>query len=261
MLAGIYYPQGSLKAKLCVQGRNQLYAYCEERGVRYKRIGKILVASEESQLEALRTYQRKGHGNGVRARAHCEFFPHGRHELAHSTAFLCRAHTGMTHVCLPAHARANCCHARFWLLEPPEDSSRRRMVANMSHAPFECTSWQRMQHVQVDLKWLEAHEAKALEPELRCVAALWSENTGIVDSKGCAQPAHASRCAAPRSRLWNTCCPFPAWQCGPYPITSTCTAAGGMRSCSAPWKLEPAAKGVGGQRRMLQGPSLVPVAG
>lgn len=41
-----------------------------------------------------------------------------------------------------------------------------------------------MRRVQVDLKWLEAHEAKALEPELRCVAALWSENTGIVDSKG-----------------------------------------------------------------------------
>lgn len=64
--AGIYYPQGSLKAKLCVRGRNQLYAYCEQRGVRYKRLGKILVASDESQLEALRGYQRKGHGNGVR---------------------------------------------------------------------------------------------------------------------------------------------------------------------------------------------------
>lgn len=36
--------------------------------------------------------------------------------------------------------------------------------------------------LQVDLKWLEGNEAKAMEPKLRCVAALWSENTGIVDA-------------------------------------------------------------------------------
>ena len=35
----------------------------------------------------------------------------------------------------------------------------------------------------MDLQWLQAHEAKAKEPELRCVAALWSENSGIVDCR------------------------------------------------------------------------------
>ena len=37
--AGIYYPQGSLKARFCVEGRQRLYAYCEERGVAHQRCG------------------------------------------------------------------------------------------------------------------------------------------------------------------------------------------------------------------------------
>ena len=64
-LAGIYYPQGSLKARLCVEGREALYAYCEARGVPYKRLGKLMVAADESQLDELRSYKEKGHKNGV----------------------------------------------------------------------------------------------------------------------------------------------------------------------------------------------------
>ena len=48
--AGIYYPPGSLKAKLCMEGRERLYAYCRERGVPHKRLGKLLVATEEDEV-------------------------------------------------------------------------------------------------------------------------------------------------------------------------------------------------------------------
>jgi L-2-hydroxyglutarate oxidase LhgO len=47
--AGIYYPQGSLKARLCVEGRAALYAYAEEHGVPFSRCGKLIVACHEEQ--------------------------------------------------------------------------------------------------------------------------------------------------------------------------------------------------------------------
>lgn len=64
-MAGIYYPPGSLKAKLCVAGRNRIYDYCEAHNVPYKRIGKILVAADESQLDDLRRYKQTAQKNGV----------------------------------------------------------------------------------------------------------------------------------------------------------------------------------------------------
>ncbi len=57
--AGLYYPPGSLKALLCVQGREQLYAYCAERGVGVQRCGKLLVATRDEdlpKLDAIRTH-------------------------------------------------------------------------------------------------------------------------------------------------------------------------------------------------------------
>ena len=63
--AGIYYPEGSLKARLCVQGKTQLYNYCEERGIGFKRCGKLIVASSASQVSQLQAIMTKAAANGV----------------------------------------------------------------------------------------------------------------------------------------------------------------------------------------------------
>ena len=63
--AGIYYPQGSWKAKLCVKGRQQLYAYAAERGIAHRRCGKLIVATHADQMPALEAILQKAHANGV----------------------------------------------------------------------------------------------------------------------------------------------------------------------------------------------------
>ncbi|CAO3383384.1 NAD(P)/FAD-dependent oxidoreductase [Azospirillum argentinense] len=99
--AGIYYPTGSLRARLCVAGRDALYAYCAAHGVEHKRIGKLIVATEESQLPRLAAIQAQAAANGAD-----------------------------------------------------------------------------------DLQPLSTAETMALEPDLRCVGALMSPSTGIIDSHG-----------------------------------------------------------------------------
>ncbi|ESR24208.1 NAD(P)/FAD-dependent oxidoreductase [Lutibaculum baratangense] len=96
--AGIYYPTGSLKARLCVEGARRLYDWCDTHGVPTRRVGKLIVATDEAEARALAALRAKAAENGV------------------------------------------------------------------------------------DLRPLSAAEARTLEPEITCVAALHSPNTGIVDS-------------------------------------------------------------------------------
>ena len=98
---GMYYPTGSLRARLCVAGNRALYQFCASRGIAHQRLGKLIVATEPAQLAKLESIHRQGEINGVD-----------------------------------------------------------------------------------DMRWLSADEAHALEPEVRCAAALLSPSTGIVDSHG-----------------------------------------------------------------------------
>ncbi|BEP54391.1 NAD(P)/FAD-dependent oxidoreductase [Variovorax sp. V118] len=63
--AGIYYPQGSLKATLCVEGRDALYSYAQARGVPHSRCGKLIVATSAEQVGQLDAIRAKAAANGV----------------------------------------------------------------------------------------------------------------------------------------------------------------------------------------------------
>jgi L-2-hydroxyglutarate oxidase LhgO len=63
--AGIYYAPGSLKARLCREGRDLLYAWCAERGVPHRSIGKLLVAVEPEEIAALNALRSNARANGV----------------------------------------------------------------------------------------------------------------------------------------------------------------------------------------------------
>jgi L-2-hydroxyglutarate oxidase LhgO len=97
--AGIYYPTGSWKARLCVRGKVALYEYCAAHDVPHRRIGKLIVAVEEREVASLEKYKAQAEANGV-----------------------------------------------------------------------------------FDLTWLDAADVRTLEPSVRCVRALLSPSTGIIDS-------------------------------------------------------------------------------
>jgi L-2-hydroxyglutarate oxidase len=82
--AGIYYEPGSLKARLCVEGARELYAFCEKRGIQARREGKLIVATDEEELPRLDELERRGRANAVpglrriSAEGIAEIEPHAR---------------------------------------------------------------------------------------------------------------------------------------------------------------------------------------
>jgi L-2-hydroxyglutarate oxidase LhgO len=63
--AGIYYPAGSLKARLCIEGRERLYEFCDRYSVAHHRCGKLLVAGHDSEIPALEILRARGASNGA----------------------------------------------------------------------------------------------------------------------------------------------------------------------------------------------------
>ena len=127
----------------------------QQHGVPFKRIGKILVATDESQIEKLRAFQKNAKQNGV-SRSAPSTYPQLMVYAAvvASTTTHCRAFSG-------------------------------RCMADSKSQQLQEISLERSLHMQVHLEWLERDEALKMEPKLHCVAALWSPNTAIVDSHRC----------------------------------------------------------------------------
>jgi L-2-hydroxyglutarate oxidase LhgO len=63
--SGIYYPKGSLKARHCVEGNRLLYEFCAKHNIPHKHTGKLVVAADAHEAEALEVLKKKGEGNGV----------------------------------------------------------------------------------------------------------------------------------------------------------------------------------------------------
>ncbi len=63
--AGLYYPTGSARARLCAPGRRLLYAFCASHGVPHRKCGKLIVATRDDELAGLAAIQAQGRANGV----------------------------------------------------------------------------------------------------------------------------------------------------------------------------------------------------
>jgi len=127
--AGIYYPAGSLKAQLCVRGRELLYAYCAARGIDHRRCGKLIVATQPGQLADLERIAAAARRNGVE-----DLYPVGRDEaLRLEPSLQCVAALVSPSTALRPVDGA----VELWVSEEPQPLLKARWVVNCAglHAP------------------------------------------------------------------------------------------------------------------------------
>jgi len=67
--SGIYYPSTMLKTRLCIEGRQKLYHFCQKYQVDHNRLGKLIVASDASESASLHALCQQGHANGIEVRS------------------------------------------------------------------------------------------------------------------------------------------------------------------------------------------------
>lgn len=93
--AGIYYPTGSLKAQLCVDGARALYGWCAEHGVETRRVGKLIVATDGAEAEALAALRAKAADNGVTLHPLSAAEARAKEPAVHCVGALWSPHTGI----------------------------------------------------------------------------------------------------------------------------------------------------------------------
>ena len=94
--AGLYYPTGSLKASLCVEGRDRLYAFCDAHRIPHNRCGKLVVAADAHEVDDLHRLLVKAHENGVTSVVEVDVaFARSREPHVHAVAALWSPDTGI----------------------------------------------------------------------------------------------------------------------------------------------------------------------
>jgi L-2-hydroxyglutarate oxidase LhgO len=146
--AGIYYPEGSLKAQLCVRGKALLYEYCSASGVGHRRIGKLIIANgpgEEAQLDDIVT---RASANGVELeKVTPEFVKKHEPEVRASAAVLSTS-TGIISAAelmtafladIEAHNGSIACHAEVLEIEPGSPGYRVACDIEGERYEFSCS--------------------------------------------------------------------------------------------------------------------------
>ncbi len=111
--AGLYYPTGSLKARLCVEGRDRLYAFCEAHRVPHERCGKLVVAADDDEIDVLQGLLRKAHDNGVTSVVEVDVdFARRREPHVHAVAALWSPDTGIVEAEALVRTLAHLCKER-----------------------------------------------------------------------------------------------------------------------------------------------------